>query len=109
MRGRLVGVVGIGVLVTAGAAVHAGELERLRGQVSAPRAPATSDNSGPAAALEQRANEAVTVSPAADPARPSSRPRRAGWKACRVVDHVTGSPGRPSVPVVRVVPTLRWS
>ena len=65
--------VAVGVLVTAGAVAHAGELERLReenarlqqqvrtlesenarlrGQVSAPPAPATSDNSGLAAALE---------------------------------------------------------
>jgi hypothetical protein len=35
--------------------------------VSAPPAPAASGNSGLAAALEQRANEAVTVSPAAEP------------------------------------------
>jgi len=86
MRRHLVA--GMGVLVIAGAAatVRAGELERLRednarlqqqvrtleaenarlrGQASvAPvPAPAASDNSGLAAALEQRANESVSVSP----------------------------------------------
>jgi len=89
MRTRLVGV-GAVMLVTFGAAAHAGELERLRdenarlqqqvrsleadnarlrGQASAPPAPApaASDNSGLAAALEQRANESVSVSPSAEP------------------------------------------
>jgi hypothetical protein len=45
------------------------ENARLRGQASAPPAPApaASDNGGLAAALEQRANESVSVSPSAEP------------------------------------------
>jgi hypothetical protein len=88
MRGRLIAAVGVVVLVAGGATARAGELERLReenarlqqqvrtletenarlrGQANAAPAPAASDNSGLAAALEQRANEAVTVSPATEP------------------------------------------
>ncbi|HJW69918.1 MAG TPA: hypothetical protein VJ829_11220, partial [Candidatus Binatia bacterium] len=89
MRRRLLVAAGVMVLSAVGAA-HAGELERLREQnarlqqqvrtleaenarlrgqaasVTRP-APGPSDNSGLAAALEQRANEAVSVSPAAEP------------------------------------------
>jgi hypothetical protein len=89
MRRRLVVAAGVMVLLAVGAA-HAGELERLReenarlqqqvrtleaenarlrGQAASVTrpAPGPSDNSGLAAALEQRANEAVSVSPAAEP------------------------------------------
>jgi len=81
-------VVGTVMLVTLGAAAHAGELERLReenarlrqqvrsleaenarlrGQAASAARPAPTDNSGLAAALEQRANESVSVSPAPEP------------------------------------------
>jgi len=132
MRGPLVGVVGIGVLVTAGAVVHAGELERLReenarlqqqvrtlesenarlrGQASAPPAPApaASDNSGLAAALEQRANEAVTVSPAAEPGTSlvaTEASRLEGLQGGRSRHWITWRAERPAG---RVAPTLRSS
>lgn len=88
MPGRLGAAAGIGVLVAVAAVAHAGELERLReenarlqqqvrsleaenarlrGQAASATRPAPTDNSGLAAALEQRANESVTVSPAREP------------------------------------------
>jgi len=131
MRGPLAWVVAIGVLVTAGAVAHAGELERLReenarlqqqvraleaenarlrGQASAPPAPAASDNSGLAAALEQRANEAVSVSPSAESgasvvATEASRleglqgGRSRHWITWRA-ERPTGAEGRPEAAMV---------
>src|SRR5262249_34327124 len=83
------------------------ENARLRGQASAPvaPAPAASDNSGLAAALEQRANEAVSVSPSAESgasvvATDASRlgglqGRRSRQWITRRAERPTGAEGRP--------------
>jgi hypothetical protein len=131
MQGRLVVVVGLVVLVAGVATARAGELERLReenarlqqqvrtletenarlrGQANAAPAPAASDNSGLAAALEQRANEAVTVSPATEPggsviATDPSRleglqgGRSRHWISWRA-DRPSGGAGRPDAAMV---------
>jgi hypothetical protein len=117
MRRRLVVAAGVMVLLAVGAA-HAGELERLReenarlrGQAASVTrpAPGPSDNTGLAAALEQRANEAVSVSPAAEPGASVVATEASRLEGLQGGRRDTGSRGAPSVrQVARAVPTRRW-